>query len=209
MLISLINQIINILVMETNNKSKACLLEMMGRVNPSFRNENIKYPTIGAKSLMEGIKLNGFTINKANDATAITQYIGDDLKEEISYEFDKKGGIIVFSVNVNAIKSSINKIINYVKNKIETAKNVLFKDKKINSIISDFDDVQGVTIGNFVKGRYKADDGSLYDETSLSIEIIGISTHVLNSIAEQIAKEFTQETVLVKNYEDNKIYLVK
>ncbi len=195
--------------MNTIDKSKARLLEMMGRVNPSFRNENIKYPTIGAKSLMEGIKLNGFTINKANDATAITQYIGDDLKEEISYEFDKKGGIIVFSVNVNAIKSSTNKIINYVKNKIETAKNVLFKDKKINSIISDFDDVQGVTIGNFVKGRYKADDGSLYDETSLSIEIIGISTHVLNSIAEQIAKEFTQETVLVKNYEDNKIYLVK
>ena len=70
-------------------------------------------------------------------------------------------------------------------------------------------EVYGMTIGNFVKGRYKAKDGSLYDETSLSVEIIGVSSNVLNKVAEELAKEFKQETVLVKNYDDNRIYLVK
>jgi hypothetical protein len=80
---------------------------------------------------------------------------------------------------------------------------------KINKIIYNNPEIQGVTIGNFVKGRYVAKNGSLYDETSLSVEIIGITSDVLNKVAEELAKEFKQETVLVKNYNDNKIYLVK
>jgi hypothetical protein len=66
-----------------------------------------------------------------------------------------------------------------------------------------------VSIGNFIKGRYKANDGTLYDEKSLSIEIIGVTDGVLNKVAKDLANEFKQESVLVKNYETNKIYLVK
>ena len=38
-----------------------------------------------------------------------------ELSEEITYQFEDKGGIIVFSVNVNAVQLSSNKLINLVK----------------------------------------------------------------------------------------------
>jgi hypothetical protein len=171
------------------------------------------YKTVGARSLMEAIELNGFSINRKNDTSTKTVYINADnhieLTEEISYEFEDKGGIIVFSVNVNAVQLSNNKLINFIKNNIETLKNKLFKDKKINKVLSNYDEVYGVSIGNYVKGRYKSENGSLFDESSLSIEIIGITPDVLNRLAEDLAKEFRQETVLVKNYKSNRIYLVK
>jgi len=179
----------------------------------NFGSLNETYEQIGANSLMEAIKLNGFSINRDNDSSAKTLYIksnvDNELTEEIDSEFKDKGGIIVFSVDVNAVELTKNKLVRFIKNKIETTKNILFKSSKINKIIKNNPEVYGVTIGNFVKGRYKAKDGSLYDETSLSIEIIGISSDVLNKVAEELAKEFKQETVLVKNYDENKIYLVK
>lgn len=177
---------------------------------------HISHPMLGAKSLMEGIELNGFSINKLNDKKSNkTHYFNDDeediISEIISSEFieKEKGGIITFSTNVNALKLSKNKLLNFIKKKIKTFKNIVLKDKKINKIISKHEEVRGVTIGNFVKGRYKAADGSLYDEKSISIEIIGIEKEMLISIAEEFAKEFIQETVLVKDYSNNRIYLVK
>ena len=149
------------------------------------------YEQIGAGSLMEGLKLNGFSINKKHDPDADTFYIQpnveSELNEKIDFEFEDKGGVIVFSVNVNAVELSKNKLVRFIKNNPE---------------------IFGVTIGNFVKGRYKAKDGSLYDESSLSVEIVGITSDVLNKVAEELAQEFKQETVLVKNYDENKIYLV-
>lgn len=172
-----------------------------------------KYEEVGANSLMEGIRLNGFSISRNNDPESKTVYFSSDneneLTEEIDFEFGDKGGVIIFSVNVNAVELSKNKLIRGIKNKIETIKNILFKSSKINKVIKQNPEIYGVTIGNFVKGRYKAKDGSLYDESSLSVEIIGITSDVLNKVAEELAKEFKQETVLVKNYETNKIYLVK
>lgn len=67
--------------------------------------------------------------------------------------------------------------------------------------------VVGFTVGNFFKGRYPAADGSVFDETSTSIEIIGIPQAALLVLATEIAKEFKQETVLVKDYESQRIYL--
>lgn len=172
-----------------------------------------QYKTIGAKTFMEAVQLNGFSIDRKNDTSAKTAFIdlGSDteLTEEISYEFEDKGGIIVFSVNVNAVKLSKNKMVGFIKNAVETFKNILFKNKKINKLLSQYDEVYGVTIGNFVKGRYKSENGNLFDESSLSVEIIGVTTEVLNRVAEDLAREFKQESVLVKCYANNKIYLVK
>ena len=171
------------------------------------------YQNIGPRTFMEALERNGFSIRRNNDVSAKTTYIdlsGDkELTEEISYEFEDKGGIIVFSVNVNAVQLSNNRVVRYIKNSMETLKNKLFKDRKINKVLSNYDEVYGVTIGNFVKGRYKSENGNLFDESSLSIEIIGITTDVLNRVAEDLAKMFQQETVLVKDYSTNRIYLVK
>ena len=47
----------------------------------------------------------------------------------------------------------------------------------------------------------------MYNDKSLSVEINGISSRNLLSFAELLAKEFKQETVLVKDLNLNKIYL--
>ena len=198
-------------------KKSRVLFELFNIINHTniskpVTNKN-KYPTIGARSLTEGLKLNGFSIDRKNDPTAKTIYIDLDsdteLTEEISYEFEEKGGIIVFSVNVNAVQLSSNKVVRAIKNAFETFKNRLFKDFKINNVLKQHANICNVSIGNYIKGRYKSEDDSIYDESSLSIEIIGITSDVLIKVAEDLSREFQQETVLVKDYSSNRIYLVK
>ena len=48
----------------------------------------------------------------------------------------------------------------------------------------------------------------MYDENSQTIEVNGISSEGLIFLAEEICKEFQQETVLVKDLNLNKIFLV-
>ena len=61
-------------------------------------------------------------------------------------------------------------------------------------------------MGNFFKGKYVGDNGEMYNERSLAIEINGLSSKSLLKVAEMIAQEFMQETVLVKDLNRNKIY---
>ncbi len=186
--------------------------EMINKIMGRGKEAKQKYKSIGARNLMEGISMNAFSIKRTNDPNAQTVYFGaddDTFGEEVDFEFDRKGGIIVFSVNPNAMKVSDNKLIDRIRNNIETLKSTGLNDHKISTVLDRHEDVYGVTIGNFVKGRYKSEEELLYDKRSLSFEIIGISTDVLYRVAKDLAKEFNQETVLVKNYEDNRIYLVK
>lgn len=84
----------------------------------------MKYEQLGVNSLMEGLKLNGFSIKKDNDPTSKRIYFSSkeniELNEEIELEFEDKGGIIVFSTNDNVIELSKNKLLNIIKNKIQT-----------------------------------------------------------------------------------------
>ena len=160
---------------------------------------------ITPNSFNEALKLNGFSVSKENDK--FSEYFGI-IGEAVDFEFSDKGGIIVFSVEVNAIGMSKNRLVNWFQQKYQTIKNIISKDKKIDKVILAYDEIYGVTIGNFTKGRYKAKNGTTYDEKSLSVEIIGISEETLNKVAANLARDFNQETVLVKNYQTNKIYLV-
>lgn len=167
----------------------------------------------GAKSFHEALMLNGFTINRKNDPHAVTKYFVDDdaVKEDGDRVFEKKGGIISLAVNVNAVRMSKNKIFNWIGQQIETIKNGIGKNNKIDNVISRNEALKGVgvTIGNFVGGKYKEKDGAMYDETSFSIEIMGIDPDFLVNVAEELVREFKQETVLVKDYGSNNIYIVK
>lgn len=121
---------------------------------------------------------------------------------------DEKGGIIVFSQEVNAVQMSKNKLINWVKQKLSTFKNKASGKSAIDRIAQKHDLV-GWTIGNFLKGRYTGKNGKVYSEDSLSVEIIGVSDDTLIEIAEELCREFDQETVLVKIYsERNRILFV-
>ena len=64
------------------------------------------------------------------------------------------------------------------------------------------------SVGNFFKGKFVGDNGEMYSEKSISIEINGLSSISLFKLSENLAKAFQQETVLVKDLNRNKIYLV-
>ena len=164
------------------------------------------------KSFTEGIKLNS-PFKLPEDRTFYNfQGARLRLQEKISYEFDESGGIIVFSTDVNAMvdkKGFLNKIKGIFKGKIQTLINRFKKYSKLDTTLSSFGDVQAYSVGNFFKGKYfDRETGKTYTEKSLSVEIIGIDSKLLVTIAEEIAKGFNQKEVLVKDYNTNKIFLV-
>lgn len=122
-----------------------------------------------------------------------------------------RGGIIVFSTDVNAIELDRNKILNKIKQIITTYKNRFNRGTIIHNIVNKFNDKGGeyigaYSVGNFFKGKYVGDNGEMYNERSLAVEINGLSSDSLLTVAEMIAQEFMQETVLVKDLNKNKIY---
>lgn len=146
-----------------------------------------------------------FVIKSNKQVTEITEKLSlEDLKK-IAREFEtvdpnKKGGIIAFSTDVNSVQLSENKVMNWVKQKLTTLKNRLMKNKMLTNIIKKHEENIGFTIGNFVHGNYKDREGNVYNEKSLTIEIINVDQELLYDIAEEICKEFKQESVLVKDY---------
>jgi len=120
-----------------------------------------------------------------------------------------KGGIIVFSTDVNAEGFSKSKVKNFIIKKWKTLSNRLMKNKKLTKIItSKFEkDIGAFSIGNFFKGRYIS-GGKTFDEKSTSIEILGIPSKILIRLATEIAREFNQETVLLKDNETGRNILI-
>ena len=131
------------------------------------------------------------------------------MNEGIDWEVPdyEKGGIIVFSEEVNAIELSDNRLINWLKQKTTTTKNKLFYKKKIDTIATKYSLV-GWTVGRFLDGRYTAHNGKQFGEKSLSVEIIGVTVDTLVDIATDLAREFVQESVLVKDYSGGRVFFV-
>lgn len=134
---------------------------------------------------------------------------GGLLSDGIQFEPDdsEKGGIIIFSQEVNAVELSKNKLVNWAKQKLATLGNRLSGKRKIDKIADD-NELIGWTVGNYLNGRYKAKSGVFYGEDSLSLEIIGVSTDTLIKIAEQLCSAFQQESVLVKDYSTGRVMFV-
>lgn len=91
---------------------------------------------------------------------------------------NEQGGMIIFSTEVNAVE-----------------------------LIQKYELI-GWTVGKFLSGRYTDRTGKVYDENSLSVEVVGINSETLINLAEDICRDFEQETVLVKDYNSQKILFV-
>lgn len=178
-------------------------------VKPVIRNvgQELKYKGKFPEVYVSAEKTkSSFVVNaKTKAITEITAKQSLEELKKIARDFevvdqDKKGGIIAFSTDVNSVQLSENKIINWLKQKLTTLKNRFMKNKMLINIIKRHEENIGFTIGNFVHGNYKDKEGNVYNEKSLTIEIINIDQKVLYDIAEEICKEFNQESVLVKDY---------
>lgn len=161
-------------------------------------------------SFMESLKLNGTQFLHAlrNDFHPLMEAENQSL---IDCEFGegKIGGIIVFSTRLNStIKFEKADIAGSVKVIMATLKNGAEKDRKLTKLLFSHAEVSGSALGRFFKGRFVGDDGTTYDESSSSVEIIGISFELVCAIASEIAKEFQQQTVLVKDNASRRIVLI-
>lgn len=155
-----------------------------------------------ARSSVGGMMMNGLPRINHNPDRVI-------MSEGIQYEPDsnQKGGIIVFSTDVNAVELDPNRLRNWIKQKLSTIKNRLSFTSKIDKI-ADRHSLVGWTIGRFLDGRYKAKNGKMFGENSLSLEIIGVDFKELISIAEELCVSFKQESVLVKDFSKGRILFV-
>jgi hypothetical protein len=162
-----------------------------------------KYPVINEAHSYAG----AFRVARLGDIVArperclLSEGIDWDVEQE------EKGGIIVFSTDVNAVRLSSNKLINFMRQKVETMKNRMGVTRKIDKIAND-NELVGWTIGHYLDGRYQAKNGQNFGENSLSIELIGIDEDKLIRIAEEICRAFMQEGVLVKSYSTGRILFV-
>ncbi len=119
-----------------------------------------------------------------------------------SVDPSSKGGMIVFSTDVNATKES--GFVGRIKSFLQSVYNKMTVSSRVKNTV--LKTASGFSLGNFFRGVYKSDDGKQYDETSLSVEVIGVESKTLELLATDIAKEFNQETVLVKDYSKDEIY---
>lgn len=184
---------------------------IMEKLNPEFKfinelkksNYECKYECLNeAKSWSDGMKKNNFPkINFSIEKTILSEGIDFEPEE------NEKGGIIVFSTDVNAVELSPNKIKNWVKQKIATYTN-RFQTTKMIDKIADKHQLIGWTIGHYLDGRYKAKNGKMFGENSLSVEIIGINFEKLISIAEDICRDFKQESVLLQDFSSGRVLFV-
>ena len=135
----------------------------------------------------------------------------DNLNGGIDWEVDRDrlGGIIVLSTDINAIKLDTNKLKNWIKQKWETARNRVSYTKEIDKFSKDYSDIFAWTIGKYLHGRYKSKSGAIFDENSISIELLNVPTDTIISFAEDLCYEFAQETVLVKLYGEDRILFVE
>ena len=190
------------------------LVKLFESTNPKKAFNEIKYFSRDGSSMPNGsaMQRGGFLheckVNK--DAFVIEEDIHNK-----QYGFgDYRGGIIVFSTDVNAVSLDKNKLKNKVKQILTTIGQRLNVSSISHKIVNKFNKynetdeyIGSYSIGNAFKGRYVGDNGEQFDERSTTIEIGGLSTKGLLRLAEMIAKVFHQETVLVKDMNNFKFYL--
>lgn len=68
----------------------------------------------------------------------------------------------------------------------------------------------GWSVGNMFRGHYRSEEtGDDYDEDSLAVEVRGVSKEFGEDLAEELAKKFRQESVLLIDNETGRAALVE
>lgn len=145
-------------------------------------------------------------LDDSDDDVISDSSVTDSISDVIAS--DKKGGVITFSTDINAVRLSENRLINFLKQKVSSIVNRFLVNKKTTKLLEANEDIYAWSIGNFFKGRYKDRNGKVFDETSISIQILGIDSKTLCKVAEGICDTFRQECVMVLDFDGNKVYFI-
>lgn len=110
-----------------------------------------------------------------------------------------KGGVVTFPADANAGRMSSETLAEEIKQGVETFKQ---RSDSVEEYIGTY------SVGNFFHGGYVGDNGEVYDGRSLSVAVNGLGSKSLVKLAGHIAQLLRQETVLVKDLNTEKIFLV-
>jgi len=120
---------------------------------------------------------------------------------------DWKGGVITFSTDVNATAQP--GVIGKLKSWLSTVWNRLNLTGRLRSIMASIGKDFGYTVRPMGRGNYVSPDGTVFNERSLSIEILGVPNEFLQAVGAAITKAFNQQEVLVRYYDTNTADFVK
>lgn len=144
--------------------------------------------------------------------TNASSFVLDEEVHDLQYEQERyRGGVIVFPTDINAAEVDDNQLSHKIKRLITVFKYHPQKDSMLQGVVKIFDNkeencIGAFSVGHYFKGKYIGDKGNVYNEKSIAIEINGLSSKSLLTIAAMIARKLRQETVLVKDLNKNKIY---
>ena len=178
-----------------------------------------KYPVLNRpRSMGQAYKANMLGEMKFIPENVLFTTLTEGVDWDIPVE--ERGGIITFATTVNSVDLDSRRLMNVIKKKSTSIINMLTVNKKIDNIAKKHNLV-GLTLGHFLTGKYldrrkvKDEDSgeiktitNIFDDKSLSLELVGITYEQLIKIAEDMCIEFKQDSVLVKSYENGKILFV-
>ena len=102
--------------------------------------------------------------------------LNEDVHSE-QYGMSKyRGGVIVFSTELNAVTLDKNKFLNKIKQISATFRNRLRRGNIIHQTINKFNEqgqeyIGAYSVGNYFQGKYVGDNGEMYNESSMCVEI--------------------------------------
>ena len=122
-----------------------------------------------------------------------------------------RGGVVTFPADAVAAQMGPEVFADEIGQGVESFN--LYGKEKVIRIFRLFNNgveesVGAYSIGNFFHGRFVGDNGEVYDARSVSVEVNGLGSRSLLRFADFIAKRFRQESLLVKDLNTEKIFLV-
>lgn len=180
---------------------------MIERCSPR-RIREIKYfhptgkPMPNGCGFQRGGYLNECRINK--NAYSLDKSVHDGRCDNSQF----MGGVVTLPTVIDEERYS--EVVNMVKQAAIFVEEKIRKHR-LNSGFLGFDKnehVEAYSVGHCFMGRYVGDNGDLYDEKSLSVEVNGLGRSGLNCFAEKLAESLHLRSVLVKNLINNTIYFI-
>ena len=153
------------------------------------------------------IQRGGYLAECRKNAESFT--LDDEVYGEQYGFLDYRGGVIVLPTAINAVEMSHDVFQNKVNQVVSAYGSRLRKGRIIRKSLNgeDTEHIVAYSVGRSFTGKYVGDNGEMYDEKSLSVEVNGLSGRSLLRLAKMLAGTFMQETVLVKDLNTGKIYL--
>jgi hypothetical protein len=185
--------------------------------------ESIKPKTSYKNEINKLLESRGFVIKDIYDVENVTGLIGaiklnsvvpNVLYEAVDFELANPGGVIIFSTDLNATLGNAETLTDKIKyffdSKWKTFLNRFNVDDRLKKILLNKHQLKGYTVGKNFRGLYTAKNGMQFNEKSFTIDLAGIDSDMLKMIASEICREFKQEVVMVRDFNEGgtKVYFV-